>query len=150
MDYCLRRANKEDTNFLYELRNDELTRAMSINSDLVQYEDHIAWLEKTLGSAEVNLYILKRTDIDQRCGMGRVEHEDSNTLLLSWAIAPKFRGRGLASLIIKELIALREAKYCAYIKPDNLPSIKAAEKVGFVFKEINYTNNLGRYELNSY
>ena len=53
-----------------------------------------------------------------------------------WALAPEAQGRGLASLIVGALVGwadahLPHAETCCIIDPDNVASIRVAEKNGF-------------------
>ena len=57
----LRRAEKEDCRFLYELRNEEEVRKNSFQTGIFSYEDHVAWFERKLEEK-------KYTDLYLRAG----------------------------------------------------------------------------------
>ena len=56
----LRRAEKEDCRFLYELRNEEEVRKNSFQTGIFSYEDHVAWFERKL--EEKNTCLLYTSD----------------------------------------------------------------------------------------
>ena len=46
MDFIsVRLASKSDIKDIYEWRNDKITRQMSINSNIVKWENHTKWFE---------------------------------------------------------------------------------------------------------
>ena len=51
MDFIsVRLASKSDIKDIYEWRNDKITRQMSINSNIVKWENHTKWFENSLSS----------------------------------------------------------------------------------------------------
>ena len=56
---------------------------------------------------------------------------------MGWLVSPDFQGKGYASEAVRAAIAwgdghFREVGMCCIINPDNKPSIRVAEKAGFV------------------
>ena len=72
----LRRAEKEDCRFLYELRNEEEVRKNSFQTGIFSYEDHVAWFERKLEEKNTRIYILEQDG--ERIGQARVDLEGQN------------------------------------------------------------------------
>ena len=51
MNLTLRKANKSDSRFLFELRNEEEVRCVSRNTAPIAFSDHKKWFEKKLASS---------------------------------------------------------------------------------------------------
>ena len=122
----IRPATLEDAKLLFEWRNDPLTRAMSRNSDPVQWDTHVTWLTGRLAISNPQLYIAAVDD--HQVGTFRVDADE-----ISYTVAPDFRGRGFG------LAMLREAREMfgplrAEIYERNVASIKAAEKAGLLVR----------------
>lgn len=96
----IRNATELDAKNLFEWRNDQATRTNSHNTNEIKYEEHISWLKSTLQNPKRNLYI---ADIDGvSVGTVRVDIEDNQTAEISWTVSPKFRGKGIAKLMINK------------------------------------------------
>ena len=81
----LRRAEKEDCRFLYELRNEEEVRKNSFQTGIFSYEDHVAWFERKLEEKNTRIYILEQDG--ERIGQARVDLEGQNGEI-SYALCP--------------------------------------------------------------
>ena len=55
--FTLRPATLDDAMFLFEVRNDPLTRQNSINEDAVPWDIHIGWLERSLNNKDRLLFV---------------------------------------------------------------------------------------------
>lgn len=73
-DIFLRLATLKDADFLFELRNDSVTRKASHNTGELQKEEHISWLEDTLKNKNRRLYIAEENGIP----VGRVQDDFSD------------------------------------------------------------------------
>jgi RimJ/RimL family protein N-acetyltransferase len=118
----LRAATLDDAKVLLEWRNDPLTRAMFKTSDVVEWDEHVRWLSARLSRSEPHLYVAEVDGVP--AGTIRIDGD-----ALSYTVAPGQRGRGVATRMLQwarsEFGVLR-----AEIKPDNLASIRAAERTG--------------------
>jgi len=80
-DMCQRitvsRATENDSKDIWEWRNDELTKQMSITTDSVSWETHSSWYQKSLVNPNRYLYIGFLND-SEKIGMCRFDL-DSNT-----------------------------------------------------------------------
>ena len=135
-----RNATIEDAQDLYEWRNDILTRQMSHSQESVDFESHIAWLEKSLTNPERIIYICENKK--ESIGTIRVDKE-KDCAELSWTISPTQRGKGLGSKMLREFIRQYPMQYRAEIRDDNKISKNMAEFSGMVFIECK--NNVLHY-----
>lgn len=126
LDY--RPATPEDAENLFRWRNDPITRAMSVNTQPIEWVDHVAWLDRRLARQNPNLYIVV-VDGDP---VGTFRLDDGE---VSYTIAPEFRGRGFATWTLS-LVRNRFGPQRAVIKAENTASIRAAQKAGHVVELI--------------
>lgn len=118
----IRPATMDDAQRLFDWRNDPLTRAMSINTEPVEWTGHVAWLERRLSRNAPMLFI---AEIDGApVGTFRIDADE-----ISYTVAPEHRGRGAAKAMLQIAFA-RFGKLRAEIKPENVASIKAALAAG--------------------
>ena len=129
----IRKANIFDVAILLDWRNDETTRANSINSKRVNYQDHIVWLNEILDNPDSIVYIAE--DGKEQVGTVCVEfHEFSS--ILSWTVAPEHRGKGLGKKLVKQIADGLAGKLVALIKPENIASQSIAKHAGLKFIEV--------------
>ncbi len=128
----IRELKATDKDLLFEWSNDPLTRANSFQTDSISFEEHDNWFEQQLLKSHMN-YILECDTIP----MGLVRFSDKeNTTIIGIVIAPAFRGKKLGSVAISMgceqfLSKHPNANIFAYIKTDNISSIKSFEKANF-------------------
>jgi RimJ/RimL family protein N-acetyltransferase len=128
-----RHATFADAALLFAWRNDPITRQNSHHSAPLDFESHCSWLEQTLQRDDVTIFIAELEHYP--IGTIKIQHEATGTALLSWTVAPTYRGRGFAALMVQHVaeIILPYATLRAEIKHENRASIKAASMAGFVF-----------------
>lgn len=119
----LRRATIDDAEILLEWRNDPETRKVSMNMDIVKWDEHITWLTGVLANPDRELYIAELNGVP----VGTIRNDSGE---LSWTVAPEHRQKGIG----KRMVALIDGPVRAKIKHDNLASIKIAESVGMTMK----------------
>jgi UDP-2,4-diacetamido-2,4,6-trideoxy-beta-L-altropyranose hydrolase len=130
-DFQMKIATLQDSRFLFDLRNDPQTRAMSRSTDIVDWETHSRWLEKKLIAPKTRLYVAFVKG--QPAGQFRVDASGETSI----AIAAAFRGQGLSSRIIREGCALYAAEFqpehplTAQIRPENQASLRSFQSAGF-------------------
>lgn len=129
-DLTFRPATDADARFLFDLRNDPVTRAMSKRTDQVPWENHLRWLSGRLASPKGRLWIA--TVGGRPAGQFRYDEDD----LVSLAVAPEFRGFGLASEIVRRgsRLAAREfgrPRLRAHVREDNRASQQAFLSAGY-------------------
>jgi RimJ/RimL family protein N-acetyltransferase len=149
----LRKATLEDSKMLFDWRNDPETRANSINTDPVQWEGHLCWLNKSLANPDRYLFIFEEGDVPVgTCRVDRYAEGNDNDVVyeLSWTISPGWRGKGIGKKMLGELIGqdfLRGKKLKSVTKNNNIASIKMAEK--FNFKLLSSDGEFGYWYLNN-
>lgn len=140
MDISIRKISKNDLMLLYTWANDPLIREMSFNQAFIPLETHKEWFSKVLLSSEIHLFVVEDTQNHSPVGLIRIDADGE----IGISISKEYRGLGISSKIIELGIknGSHHPKLIAHIKPNNIPSIKAFEKVGFRYIGIvNYKGN---------
>ena len=141
-DTCQRitvlRATENDSKDIWEWRNDELTKQMSITTDSVSWETHSSWYEKSLVNPNRYLYLGVLND-NEKIGMCRFDVEvNTNIAEVSINLNPQHRNKKLSSQLLSQAIAKfceeRNTDLSATIKKTNVGSIKCFTKSGFTFE----------------
>ena len=134
----LRKATKEDSQRLFEWRNDPETRQQSLNTALIEWSAHEQWLTKSLVNPDRTIFIFEENGTPAgTCRIDREIENDHEVFELSWTIAPEQRGKGLGKKMLGELLALETLQgkiIKATVKGNNLASVKMVEKFGFHFE----------------
>ena len=130
-EVTLRLANLEDSALLLAWRNDGETRRQSISTQKINKSEHEKWLRESLEDAAVKLFIV----ISGGKSVGTVRaQKGSGAWILSWTVSPESRGRNIGYLAVAKLIEQLCGNVQAYIKVNNLASIRIAEKLGMLCK----------------
>jgi UDP-2,4-diacetamido-2,4,6-trideoxy-beta-L-altropyranose hydrolase len=139
----LRPVKEEDCELLWQWANDPVIRSVSFSSEYISWSDHVQWFASKLGDQNCVFYIALNQD---NVPIGQVRYEITDKeATISLALAESFRGQGYGGNLI--LLGCKKLgqnsvieRMNAYIKPDNLASIRAFVKSGFreVGKEIVY------------
>ena len=130
----LRYATLEDSKHIYEWRNDEVTRSMSTNTDIVEWAEHAEWYKSAL--LNPNKLIIIGEDDKGKIGMVRFDYNDERTQAeISINLNPIRRGQKLSSSLLNESICFakipNDIRLIAQIKHQNTVSIKCFSKCGF-------------------
>lgn len=135
MTVALRKADESDMGRVWVWNNEPAARAASTRSESIPWEAHQRWFAAKLRDPQTALWIVERANIGA-IGTVRVERAGDEDII-SLALTPGVRGRGLGAVVIVEAIrqwrhAGVERPVVALVKPDNVASIKAFERAGFV------------------
>lgn len=131
----LRKAIKDDMDFLLELRNEETVRASSINTELISKDSHEKWFAEKISDA--NAFILIAEDDEQRIGQIRFDKIKGKPCAeVDVAVKSKKRGLGIGTEIVKRgsdmaFEFLDISKITSHIKPENAISARTFEKAGY-------------------
>lgn len=132
-DISLRTATLSDAEMLLAWRNDALTRAHSRRHHEISLDEHRAWLESTLQSANRKLFVAIKNG--QPVGQLRLDIGAHRTAEVSITVAPEARGQGLSVNLLRALESeargLEVITLLAEIHPDNAASIKAFKRAGY-------------------
>lgn len=147
-----READKNDCEDIFNWRNDETTRSMSLSSEFLDYKNHKAWFNKTLNNPrEICLFFEDRL-INLKVGIVRFQlYEDMKSGLISINLSPESRGKNYAKSCLFNAINFLKLNFksCkeldAEIKYTNIPSLRTFE--GMNFKSIKKTDELFLYKL---
>jgi RimJ/RimL family protein N-acetyltransferase len=134
----IRRTNISDLDKYFEWANDDSTRANSINTEKITFENHVRWFNNKLVDKNSYLYIISSGD--DYVGQIRFELKDDGYYHIDYSVDVKKRGMGYGKKILE--LAMNELKndipakaiLMALILEDNLPSLKTFR--GYGFKEI--------------
>lgn len=133
----LRIAALEDSLDLFNWRNDPVTREMSRNTDIVLWESHRQWYQKTLTDAKKKILIAENEE--GKIGMVRFDYQEiPNSAEININLNPSFRGRGFAQSVLNSACdygfsQLGLNRIYAEIKKVNTASIKIFERAGFAY-----------------
>lgn len=127
----LRPATRADAGALLAWRNDPLAVAMSLSGQPVLPQEHIAWLERALTDTARQILIIEADGAP--LGMVRFDLQ-GDAALVSIALSPDARGRGLARPALAQAIAaltLPARRLLAQIRPGNAASLALFAAMGF-------------------
>ncbi len=137
-EVTLRPVTAADCRLVWEWANDADTRAASFSSEPIPWTQHVAWFEARLADPQHRSYIaLDAAAAPAAQPVGQIRYQiTGDEATVSVVLAPARRGRGYGSEIIRQgshrLFADTQVRLIhAYIKPDNLASVRAFERTGF-------------------
>lgn len=142
----IRKADITDSEDIWQWRNDEATRQMSIATDTVDWTVHSRWYSLSLENPDRYLYVgcINGT---QKIGMCRFDVENSKGIAeVSINLNPSYRGRKLSTPLllaaIQQFETERNVPLIATIRKKNTASIKCFTTLGFELqredKEYNF------------
>lgn len=147
-DIKIRRAKENDSKDIFEWRNNELTRQMSITSEIIEWENHSRWFSKSLNS-ESRILLVCEDNFNEKISIIRFDISESYAII-SINLNPNQRGKGLAKSCLIESIEFFSKEYIgiknliAEIKEDNVASQKTFLGIGFT--KYNLKENVGFYK----
>jgi L-amino acid N-acyltransferase YncA len=132
----IRLATSDDARDIWEWRNDDVTKKMSINTGAISWDVHIKWYEKTL--LDDGRYIYIGCLGGDKIGVCIFNvNVDRNSAEVSINLNPKYRNRGLSHQLLAEAIKIflheKNISLVATIKKINKSSERCFLRVGFVF-----------------
>jgi len=134
-ELALRPVRAEDCRLIWEWANDPVARALSFSTEKIPWEQHVAWFESKRTDPSIRFYIaVDKNDVPA----GQIRYQiNGQAAVVSVSLAPEQRGRGYGVEIIqmgtRELWVTTKANIIhAYIKQDNIASIRAFAKAGFI------------------
>jgi len=134
----LRKVNFEDALEIFNLSNDDVVRKNSFNPQKIEWGNHLIWLKKKLED-ENSIYLAVINDLNKFYGLVRFDIDPINKIaIIGISLKKNIRGIGLSPIIIdkavNELLKIKSIKLIkAYIKNENIPSIKSFKKANFIF-----------------
>lgn len=135
-DLDLRPATYDDLSTTFRWATDPKVRAFSFQKKTITSEEHIDWFKKKLADPLCTLFIVSRKN--EPIGSARFDVRDEE-VVLSYLLDSQFHGQGMGVSLLKQ--ALRRfssemknnkiRKIAGYVLRDNIPSIRAFERLGF-------------------
>lgn len=132
----IRKATSLDVHITYEWANDKDTRLNSFSSQPISFENHQSWWQAKMKDSEA-LYLIGELDGSAACLIRFDKIADGASYIIGINLDPIYRGKRLSHQILQaacnEFFNVKSLPIEAYIKPDNMPSVKTFEKAGFRF-----------------
>ena len=130
-EFMIRLATINDMKKVFELSNDDVVRKNSTNQEKIKWEEHVKWYENRIKRTEEPFYIVEALNKEF---IAQVRLDKKNEHTISISISKDFRGKGLASKIIKRCSEESGKKeIVAFVKEKNIASQKAFVKAGYKF-----------------
>lgn len=134
----LAKASVEDLQTTFEWASDPIVRAFSFSQHTITLDEHSNWFTKKIKD-ENCLYLIAEMNGEK---IGSIRFDiDNNKAIISYLIAPKYHGKGLGLIILtnglsylqKEIEnnSLHVKNVIGYVMEENIPSVKAFERLGF-------------------
>jgi len=128
-------VREEDCRLLWEWANDPQVRAAAFSSDPISWEDHVKWFASKLNDPNCIIFVALDND-GASVGQIRFDITDEREAEIDVNIDRKRRGLGYGTLLIdkgvEEIFRTTSVRIVhAFIKPDNVSSIRAFEKAKF-------------------
>jgi RimJ/RimL family protein N-acetyltransferase len=149
--YEVRDALVADAEKIYAWRYSGTSAAYYRNSAVPEYDDHVAWIEKSVEDAERRLLMVvwKGKDIGHvRFDLARTE---PGVELVSICISPEARGQGHAARVLRAAMlhatGLGAKIFIAKVHPDNAASCRLFERLGF--REAGSDEGFRQYAISS-
>ena len=131
-EMVLRPANLDDSDRLFQWRNDPQTRAASRKPGGLGRAEHQAWLEDAVSRPDRQLLI---AEVDgQAVGTVRADRGDEGCEI-SWTVAPAARGQGIGQRMVLQLVAQLEGRLWSEVRSGNEASSRIAESAGMKLVE---------------
>ena len=126
----VRKANAADLMLYFGWANDPVVRENSINKNNISLEDHTTWFNNKVNNPSSLMYVF--TINNDAVGHVRLDN-DMESWVISYVIDKNFRGLKLGTPMIRMIRDLNnEKKLIAFVKENNIASIKVFENCGFI------------------
>ncbi|MCK9361065.1 GNAT family N-acetyltransferase [Patescibacteria group bacterium] len=128
----VRRAESGDARRVFEIRNHPQSRVFFHHQEPLVWEDHLAWFGRQYVDSKVNMCLVAETDGTVN-GYCRLDARADGGCLLSVAVDPEARGRGIGSALVREALLQIPSgdKVYAEVLTGNAASRALMEKTGF-------------------
>ena len=130
----VRAARLDDARRVFDIRNHPLSRVFFHHQEPLVWEDHVAWFDRQYFSRVGHVCLVAEID-GVVSGYCRLDAREEGGRLLSVAVDPNTRGRGVASVLMREALArtVPGDSIHAEVLTSNIASRALMEKLGFRF-----------------
>lgn len=136
----IRYATLEDAEKVFQLSNDAVVRACSIQTQQITWESHLAWFQRALVNPALRFYIVESEDGHFVAQVRFLKKEQG--WLTSISIHAAYRGKKLGDCVLRlALSQMPHETIWAWVKETNIPSQKIFEKAGYRYSEMKTINN---------
>jgi len=131
----MRMATAADVDLYFNWANDKVVRENSFNSSEINYEQHVKWFTNKLSSKDCFFYLFLN---EQNVPVGQVRIDKTNEeVVIGISIDEKQRGKGFGVQMLNKatteyLNQFPEAKIIAYVKEENIASLKLFTSANFI------------------
>ena len=136
----LRKTTFEDALDIFNLSNDDIVRKNSFYPAKIEWEQHLKWLKEKLEDKNC-VFLVVIDNLNKFYGQVRFDINSVNKeATINISLEKTIRGLGLSSFIIdksvNELLKIKKVRSIkAYIKEENISSLKSFKKANFRFFE---------------
>lgn len=146
MPVKMRPATVQDSDRLFNWRNDPVTQAASRSTAPVPREDHDRWMQfNVINGYPQHLVMMADTDVGS-VGVVRFDSVRGDVMAfdVSITLGPRYRGQGLAFEVLQEACGyMCDFTINAEIRKENIASRKLFERCGF--EEISRSSGFLNY-----
>jgi RimJ/RimL family protein N-acetyltransferase len=136
----IRRATKEDMMQYFYWANDPEVRAASFYPEQISLSGHQVWFNKIIADTDSFLFVFESDG--NLVGQVRIEKRDRTVIGIS--VDKSFRGRGIAvnmlRMAMERYFEIGSDPVYAYIRKNNLASVKSFGKAGFEYFDEGMVN----------
>ena len=131
MEIIVRRAQLNDAERIWEIRNEPESRAVAASPEIIPLPQHIDWFKRKYLEQDGNFCFIGEIG-EKVAGYCRFDLKDDK-YLISVAVASSMHGRGIATFLIGQSIKQLNTKKSihAEIRRHNIASAKMLERNGF-------------------
>jgi len=129
----LREVEADDCRLLFLWANEAGVRTNAINTDPIEWNDHVNWFSKILSGAKSRIFILERSG--NPAGQARFDLKEDH-YIIDYSIDKNFRGQGFSKIMLeKSMNLIGKAKFKAIVKTENLTSVAVFNSLNFEERE---------------
>lgn len=129
-ELTLRPAKKDDALMIFNWANDEDVRNNALNSNKIQWTDHLLWFDRVLHDPKKCIFIFYLAE--NPVGQIRIE-KGSDEWRIDYSVNKNNRGKGIGKKMIDKLLAtFPDRTFFGEVKSTNIPSQKVFTKCGFI------------------
>lgn len=137
-EFEIKLATIEDMKDIFDLSNDSVVRANSINPEPIAWESHIKWFNSKIKDKNSKFYVIKVTN--NFIGYSRLDKDED--WLLTIHLKNEYRSKGFGRKILETICHLNKDKtIIALVKEKNLASLRSFEKANFQKFDLILINN---------
>lgn len=147
-NFIIRRAKKEDSKIIWQIRNHPVVRRYSNNQKEFFFKQHNVWFENKYFNSKENYCFVLENNKGKVIGYCRYDLDDNDNYITSITIHPDYHGRGLGNILLRDTIKeLKQANRTIFasILKINIASVKLFQKNHFIIYKEDEKNYYYKY-----